>query len=184
MDSRVKGDTISVVTVDDDEVFRAQLVRALEARGHEAFATGDGEEAIRHIARAGCDLCILDLRMPVDGLTWIPGLREALGPDGVLVLLTGYGSIATAVEAMRLGADDYLTKPADVDQILAAYQSLRARAPEPPPPDYPVASLDRLEWEHIQRVLRECDGNVTHAARRLGLHRQSLQRKLRNPPSD
>jgi len=176
-------DVLSILVLDDDSTFRRRLSGAFRARGHHVWeaeedATPDSLPAFD----SPLDLCVLDLRMPIPGLHWIPQVRQRLGTEGVLVVLTGYGSIATAVEAVRQGADDYLTKPADVDQLLAAYRRVTGRAPEREEEEYPVVSLDRLEWEHIQRILRDCDGNVTHAARRLGLHRQSLQRKLRNPP--
>jgi two-component system response regulator RegA len=121
---------------------------------------------------------LLDLRMPGEsGLEAIPRLRGLL-PRARIVVLTGFGSIATAVEAVRRGATDYLTKPVDTDHIIEAF----SRDPSAPRPaqvgSAAPPSLDRVEWEHIQRVLAECGGNVSRAARALGMHRRSLQRKL------
>jgi two-component system response regulator RegA len=99
-----------------------------------------------------------------------------------IVMLTGYGSIATALEAVRCGADHYLSKPVDVDQILATYEAVRTSAPGDASPPATVPSLARVEWEHIQRVMTDCDGNISQAARLLGLHRRSLQRKLSKYP--
>ena len=154
-------------------------MRAFAARGYEAAGVGDGETALARVGELAPECIVLDLKMPgKDGLTV---LRELLAADGNLrvVVLTGYGSIASALEAVRLGAIDYLTKPADADQILAAFaqpgRSLAGAEMAPP-------SLDRVEWEHIQRVLTECGGNISKAARLLGLHRRSLQRKLEKLP--
>jgi len=177
------SEPLSILVVDDDAIFRNRIVEAFRNRGHWAEGLHEDETAEQLLARdPRVDLCFVDLRMPIHGLEWIPTLRRLLGKDGVLIVLTGYGSIATAVQAVRLGADDYLTKPADLDQLLAAYDRAQAGDDGETGSEYPVASLDRLEWEHIQRILRECEGNVTQAARKLGLHRQSLQRKLRSPP--
>jgi two-component system response regulator RegA len=116
-----------------------------------------------------------------DGLEVVRQLRE-IDPTTRVVVLTGYGSIATALEAVRLGATHYLTKPADVDELLAAFA--RGDAEEAPAarPQVVAATLARVEWEHIQRVLTDCGGNVSQAARQLGLHRRSLQRKLAKYP--
>ena len=115
--------------------------------------------------------------------TAIADLRELIAqqPNMEIVVLTGYGSIATAVEAMRLGARDYLTKPCHADRILAAFEA----EPSPPReenPEYEIPSLARLEWEHIERVLRECNGNISKTARVLGMHRRTLQHKLAKFP--
>jgi two-component system response regulator RegA len=118
----------------------------------------------------------VDLRLPGDsGLRVIRELK-ALDTSTVVVVLTGYGSIATAVESMKLGAASYLTKPADADQIVAAFEGTQ------PGPDVEAPSLARVEWEHIQRILADCGGNVSQAARVLGIHRRSLQRKLAKYP--
>jgi len=120
------------------------------------------------------------LKLPVgSGLDVVRGLH-AIDPTTRIVVLTGYGSIATALESVKLGATHYLTKPVDADQVLAAFEG-RDVAQDPPTVEVP--SLARVEWEHIQRILNDCDGNVSQAARLLGIHRRSLQRKLSKFPS-
>ncbi len=171
----------SVLVVEDDEVLRGRLARALRERGYEAREAKDGDDALRQAGDETPEYVVVDLRMPgASGLEVVRGIK-ALDPATVVVVLTGYGSIATAVEAVRLGAAHYLTKPADVDDIVAAFG--RADAPEAVPTVEPtVPSLARVEWEHINRVLADCGGNVSKAARLLGIHRRSLQRKLTKYP--
>ena len=131
---------------------------------------------------SGPDLAIVDLRMPGEsGLDVIKSLRE-LDATITIIVLTGYGSIATALEAVRCGADYYLSKPVDVDQILHTYEAVRLSTLGDTPPPATAPSLARVEWEHIQRVLTDCSGNVSQAAKLLGLHRRSLQRKLSKYP--
>jgi two-component system, response regulator RegA len=169
-----------VLLVDDDARLRDRIHRAMRARGIDTIIAGSAEEALERARESAPTHAVVDLRMPdVSGIDLIPRLAAAL-PGVRIVVLTGYGSIATAVEAMRRGANDYLTKPADVDQILGA---LGLAAPPPPshdvePDEGSAPSLERVEWEHIQRVLSDCSGNVTQAARVLGVHRRTLQRKL------
>jgi two-component system response regulator RegA len=124
---------------------------------------------------------LVDLRMP--GMSGLDVVRElhAIDPTTRIVVLTGYGSIATALDAVRLGAVHYLTKPAEVDEILAAFARDRPPAPDAEP-TYEPPSLGRVEWEHINRVLADCGGNISQAARVLGIHRRSLQRKLAKYP--
>lgn len=171
----------ALLIVDDDEVFRERLGRALRERGFEVRTAGDYHEAMRLARDREPDWAVVDLKMPgPSGLELLRDLR-ALTPRTRIVVLTGYGSIATAIEAMRLGASHYVSKPADADDILAAF----ARAEQPPlepSRDYAAPSLARAEWEHINRVLADCGGNISEAARRLGIHRRSLQRKLRKYP--
>jgi two-component system response regulator RegA len=168
--------------VDDDEVFRTRLCRAFELRGWEAHAAASGVEALAIARETAPDLAIVDLRMSGEsGLDVVKSLRE-LDATVTILMLTGYGSIATALEAVRQGADHYLTKPVDVDQILAAFQASRQTSADDVPPPATVPSLARVEWEHIQRVLTDCGGNVSQAAKLLGLHRRSLQRKLMKYP--
>jgi two-component system response regulator RegA len=163
--------------VDDDEVFRTRLVKAIQTRGLEAFGAGTASAALELAAQVQPQAAIVDLRMPgSSGLDVVVDLK-ARDPAIKVVVLTGYGSIATAVEAVRRGAVNYLTKPLDTDQILAAFD----KDPEPPPADN-IPSLARVEWEHIQRILHDCNGNISLAARKLGLHRRSLQRKLGKLP--
>lgn len=178
------ADAPSLLLVDDDDVLRERLARAFRERGYDVRTAGDHDAALELTRTDSPELAVVDLRMPgPSGLELMRALR-ALDASTRIVVLTGYGSIATAIEAMRLGAAYYLPKPADADDILAAF----ARAESPPlsaPPAPPkVPSLARTEWEHINRVLADCGGNVSAAARRLGLHRRSLQRKLQKyPPS-
>jgi len=164
------------LVVDDDEAFRTRLVKALISRGYETHGAATVAEAIKIASQVSPDGAVVDLRMPGgSGLDLIPELVSQL-PGIQIVVLTGYGSIATAVEAVRRGAINYLTKPLDADQILAAFD----REAEPPAESIP--SLARVEWEHIQRILHDCNGNISMAARKLGLHRRSLQRKLGKLP--
>ena len=178
----------SVLVVDDDETYRARLVRAFQARELEAQGAKDGESAIALAKRESPEYAVVDLRMP--GMSGLDVVRELKAIDAMtnIVVLTGYGSIATALEAVRLGATHYLTKPADVDDVLAAFERVNRPAGDPPSPlealeARHVPSLARAEWEHINRVLTDCGGNISQAARLLGLHRRSLQRKLSKYPS-
>lgn len=164
-----------VLIVDDDMPFRERLSRAFGQRGVHSRAVSDGDEAIRQAETGEYDGVVLDLRMPAfSGLDLLASLVRRR-PDLSVVLLTAYGSIATALEAVRLGARDFLIKPADADTILAALEGRRPQR-EATPPEVP--SLDRVEWEHIGRVLADCGGNISQAARLLGLDRRTLQRKL------
>jgi two-component system response regulator RegA len=175
----------AALIVDDDEVFRARLSRAFRLRGWETCEAAGAEAALAAATESGPDLAVVDLRMPGEsGLDVVRSLRN-LDATTTIIMLTGYGSIATAIEAVKCGADHYLSKPVDVDQILAAYESVRT-SPEPDTRlPATVPSLARVEWEHIQRVLTDCGGNVSQAAKLLGLHRRSLQRKLsKYPPRD
>jgi len=170
-------DKQAVLIVDDDEVFRQSLCRAFRLRGWEACEAGGSNQALNVTRGFAPDLALVDLRMPGEsGLDVVRALR-GLDATLVIVMLTGYGSIATAIEAVRCGANHYLMKPVDVDQILAAYGGVTDAA-------QPVAvpSLARVEWEHIQRVLVDCDGNISQTAKLLGMHRRSLQRKLNKYP--
>jgi two-component system response regulator RegA len=170
------------LVVDDDPSFRTRLVKALASRGFLAQGAGTADEALDVARELKPDAAIVDLKMPggKSGLELVPDLVSR-HPGVQVVVLTGYGSIATAVEAVRKGAINYLSKPADTDQILAAFDAdgegaAAADATEATP------SLARVEWEHIQRILSDCDGNISLAARRLGIHRRSLQRKLSKLP--
>jgi two-component system, response regulator RegA len=168
-----------MLVVDDDQIFRTRLIKALSTRGYDTHDAASVDQAIEVARRVKPDHAIVDLRMPgQSGLILISELVQ-IRPDIQVIVLTGYGSIATAVEAMRRGAMDYLQKPCDADQIVAAFdrageQESGTPADEPEP----VPTLARVEWEHIQRVLADTGGNISEAARRLKLHRRSLQRKL------
>jgi two-component system response regulator RegA len=142
----------------------------------------DNAEALAIAREESPELAVVDLRMPGrSGLALVRALKE-IDATTEIVVLTGYGSIATAVDAVKLGAKHYLSKPADVDELIAAFE----RGPGMPDPqahaDIEAPSLARAEWEHMQRVLADCGGNISEAARRLGLHRRSLQRKLQKHP--
>jgi two-component system response regulator RegA len=170
-----------VLVVDDEAVFRDRLCRAFRERGWDAHHAGNAEETLDLSRRFSPDLLLLDLRMPdTNGLDLIERIKT-LDSTISIMILTGYGSIPTAMQAIKLGADHYLSKPVDVDQILAAYEELRTALPNRQAP-LTVPSLARVEWEHIQRVLSDCSGNISQAAKLLGIHRRSLQRKLSKYP--
>ena len=174
----------SVLVVDDDERLRSRLARAFEERGYDVVQAEDHDSALGAVADESTEFAVVDLRMPgKSGLELVRALHQ-LDAATKIVVLTGYGSIATALDAVRLGATHYLSKPADVDTVIAAFSKgelapddpVEATAEETP-------SLARVEWEHIQRVLSDCNGNISQAAKQLGIHRRSLQRKLAKFPS-
>ena len=171
----------AMLIIDDDPSFNAILVRTLERRGHPACGALDPQAAIAKAREIEPEQVILDLNLNgSSGLALIPQLLEIV-PDCRIVVLTGSASIATAVDAVKLGAIQYLAKPVEVDAILSAFE-------EDANPNFDVAisdeplSVDRLEWEHIQRVLNENDGNISATARALKMHRRTLQRKLSKRP--
>jgi two-component system, response regulator RegA len=172
-----------VLIIDDDAVFARVLARALATRGFSCDVAHDASQALRACAKNAPAYAVLDLKLGADnGLKLIPELKQ-VAPAMRILLLTGYASIATAVEAIKRGASNYLAKPVDADAVVAALLDAQssivdnaASPPDAPPP------LKRLEWEQIQRMLAECEGNVSEAARRLGLHRRTLQRKLIKRP--
>lgn len=167
----------TLLIADDDEIFRERLARSFRNRGFDVRTAGDCKQAVELAKADSPEYALVDLRMPgSSGLELVKSLHE-IDPSTKIVVLTGYGSIATAVDAVKLGATNYLPKPADADDILAAFE--RGEAPgEAVTAAYQAPSLARAEWEHIQRVLADCAGNISEAARRLGIHRRSLQRKL------
>ncbi len=175
----------SILIVDDDEVYRNRLARAFVDRGYDTKTAGDFDAAVVAATADSPELAVVDLKMPgKSGLELVKALRE-IDPSTKIVMLTGYGSIATAIDAVRLGATYYLSKPADADDIIGAFARGEAPPLEPPTPDstdYKAPSLARAEWEHINRVLSDAGGNISEAARRLGIHRRSLQRKLQKYP--
>ncbi|MBD3665205.1 ActR/PrrA/RegA family redox response regulator transcription factor [Sulfitobacter aestuariivivens] len=169
------GSDTSLLLVDDDEPFLRRLAKAMEKRGF-AVETAGTVVAGKAIATARPPAyAVIDLRLEDgNGLDVVEVLRERRG-DARIVVLTGYGAIATAVAAVKIGATDYLSKPADANDII---QALLANAGDlPPPPENPM-SADRVRWEHIQRVYELCDRNVSETARRLNMHRRTLQRIL------
>jgi two-component system response regulator RegA len=172
---------LSLLIVEDDDALRERLARAFEQRGLDVRAVGTTREAAETASQDPPELALVDLRVGDEsGLNLIPTLKD-LDPGTRIVVLTGYGSVATAVEALRRGAVNYLTKPADADEILAAFDRHADRTEKSSVPAA-LMSLDRVEWEHINRVLVSCDGNISEAARALGLHRRTLQRKLSKFP--
>lgn len=173
-------DDQQMLLVDDDEVFCEVLVRALNHRGLKVSSCSSNNEALTLATDTAPDLALIDLRIgDQSGLDLIPKLVK-LNPAMKIVVLTGYASIATAIEAIKLGALHYLTKPTDVEEIINAFchQNKEVEINSNP------MSLDRLEWEHIQKVITECEGNISLAARQLGMHRRTLQRKLQKRPSN
>ena len=174
----------SILLVDDETLFRERLGRAFEKREYKVFLAANYDEAIQIVLQEKPEMAVVDMRMP--GKSGLELIKDALAahPHMQIVVLTGYGSIATATEAVKLGAVSYLPKPADVDDILNAFaQNTELDIPEKEE-DFQAPSLARLEWEHINRVLHDCRGNISAAAKRLGLHRRTLQRKLNKYPPD
>ena len=166
-----------ILIVDDDEPFRLALRNAFLRRGYEVSLAGSADEAQAAVREAAPQYAVVDLKMPGrSGLEVVKELR-ALARAPQVVVLTGYGTIGTAVEAIRLGAINYLNKPVDADEIEAALLGKRA-----PPTVDEVPSLDRHEWEYLNRILADCNGNISEAARRLKMHRRTLQRKLQKHP--
>jgi two-component system response regulator RegA len=165
----------NLLLVDDDAPLRRSLTRALERRGFQVLAAEGLAEAKEHARQHRPEFAVLDMRLAEgSGLDLVRTLR-ALRPDVRIVIVTGYGNIATAVAAIKAGAVDYLAKPVDADDIANAL--LRSGEGLPPPPDNPM-SADRVRWEHIQRVFEQCNRNVSETARRLNMHRRTLQRIL------
>jgi two-component system response regulator RegA len=170
-----------MLIVEDDDALRGRLARAFEGRGFDVHTAASAREAATTIDTESPEFVILDLRTPEgNGLDLISKISES-DPATRIVVLTGYGSIATAVEAVRRGATNYLSKPANADEILAAFGTPAGEGATSLPMQ--PMSLDQVEWEHINRVLVECDGNISEAARVLKLHRRSLQRKLAKYPT-
>jgi len=167
--------------IDDDPAFNAILVRTLERRGHPAKGALDPAGALAMASELKPPRIVLDLNLNgSSGLALIPELL-VINPDCRIVVLTGYASITTAVDAIKLGAIQYLAKPVEIEAILSAFDNDEGPDLDLPAPDEPL-SVDRLEWEHIQRVLNENDGNVSATARALKMHRRTLQRKLSKHP--
>jgi two-component system response regulator RegA len=170
----------SILVVEDDDVLRRVLVSAFRDRGYEAEGAANAAAAIRTAEHDSPEMAVVDLRLAGESGLDVVRRLKAIDPSTAIVVLTGYGSIATALESVRLGAMHYLTKPTDADRILTAFQHGLAARPRDPAPEPP--SLARVEWEHLNRVLTDCDGNISEAARQLGMHRRTLQRKLAKQP--
>jgi len=169
-----------ILLVDDDPVYALTLARSLRRRGHAVETAVDGVTVLGILEGAPFDAVILDLRLATESGLHLIAPMKAAWPQVRILLLTGYASIATAVEAIKLGAVHYLPKPAGVEEILAALGREEGDA-DAALPESPL-SVDRLEWEHIQKVLAEHDGNLSATARALKMHRRTLQRKLAKRP--
>lgn len=174
------ADKPNLLLVDDDETFCRVLSAALERRGFAVSVAHSVGEGLTMAEKESPEFAVVDLKMPgPSGLDLVKKLKEQ-DPHTKIVVLTGYASVATAVEAIKLGAVHYLAKPADADEIIAAFG--RDSGDAATPVQAKPLPLSRLEWEHIQKVLTECHGNVSETARRLGMHRRTLQRKLVKRP--
>ncbi|MGK0443045.1 MAG: two-component system response regulator RegA [Pseudohongiellaceae bacterium] len=174
----MKTKTSHILLVDDEESFLAVMARAFERQGYQVTRANNIEQALSAVEHTKFNKAVVDLKLASEsGLTLIPQLKTKQ-PDLEIVMLTGYSSIATAVEAVKLGALNYLCKPASVQNILNCFggETVTTEIPEQP------HSVDRLEWEHIQKVLQENNNNVSATARALGMHRRTLQRKLLKKP--
>jgi two-component system response regulator RegA len=167
----------SILVVDDNELLRDRLAEAFRERGHEAVTASNYDEAMRVVQSVKPAMAVVDLRMPgKSGLDLVRDLQER-SPETRSIVVTGFGSIANAVDAMHAGAINYVTKPADADEILAAFQ--KHEGEQAAAMDYHPPTLAEAEWEHIQQVLSDCEGNISKAARLLGIERRTLQRKLK-----
>lgn len=170
----------TLMIVDDDDSIRWAMSRAFEKRGYSVTTAASVPAALELLQNYSPEFALIDLRMPgPSGLTLVQRLKQA-DPNTRIVMLTGYASIATAVEAIKLGALDYLVKPVDADIVEAAFQH-HAGNPDRDTSEN-VISVDRLAWEHIQRTLAQHEGNISATARALGMHRRTLQRKLAKRP--
>lgn len=179
--SEAAGMQPSLLLVDDDRVFGEVLARALARRGYAVQIAHDVAAATVIAERDPPEYAVIDLKMPGgSGLALVQRLT-ALDAHTRIVVLTGYASIATAVEAIKLGATHYLSKPADADEIVRAFAHESGNAEVAIDDDRP--SVDRLEWEYIQKTLQECGENISATARALGMHRRTLQRKLQKRPA-
>ena len=180
MSDAVDQEFKSILLVDDSFVLRDRLAMAFEERGFRVLIAGTCNEAVEVFRADPTDLAVVDLRMPGrTGLTVIADLK-AIRPDVQVLILSGFGSIATAIDSIRLGAVNFLPKPADADDILNAFKRGGSEVQVVENDEQISApTLAQAEWEHIHRILADCSNNISEAARRLGIHRRSLQRKLR-----
>lgn len=168
----------TVLIIDDDEQFRTRLGRALAERGYFVQIADGVQSALATATACPLDSAVIDLKLRDDsGLTALEQLL-VISPHLRAVVLTGYGTISTAIDAMRLGASDYLTKPASISQIVTALEQHHERGTAPPREAESFPTLSQVEWTYIDNVVQECEGNISRAARILGIHRRSLQRKI------
>ncbi|HED40483.1 MAG TPA: response regulator transcription factor [Chromatiales bacterium] len=174
------SDAPSLLLVDDDETFCYVLSQALSKRGFDVTITSNVNDAVKLAEQNSPEFAVVDLNMPgASGLVLVERLK-VLDAHTRIVVLTGYASIATAVEAIKLGATHYLSKPADADDVVEAFY--REEGNSNTPVTTKPMSVNRVEWEHIQKVLADCNGNISAAARQLSMHRRTLQRKLQKRP--
>ena len=165
----------TLLIVEDDKSFLQRLARAMEARGFEVRTAESVADGLQEVETSAPAFAVVDMRLgDGNGLDVIVALKQRR-PDARSIILTGYGNIATAVNAVKIGAVDYLSKPADADDVVAALLALEGRKADPP--EHPM-SADRVRWEHIQRIYELCGRNVSETARRLNMHRRTLQRIL------
>jgi len=165
----------SLLIVEDDKSFLQRLARAMESRGFTVTAAESVAEGLQHVEKSAPAFAVVDMRLgDGNGLDVIAALKKRR-PEARGIVLTGYGNIASAVTAVKLGAVDFLSKPADADDVVAALLALDGKKAEPP--ENPM-SADRVRWEHIQRIYELCGRNVSETARRLNMHRRTLQRIL------
>jgi two-component system response regulator RegA len=165
----------SLLIVEDDKLFLERLARAMESRGFTVTTAESVADGLQQVERTAPAFAVVDMRLgDGNGLDVISALKQRR-PDARGIILTGYGNIATAVNAVKLGAVDYLAKPADADDVINALLSIDGARPGPP--EHPM-SADRVRWEHIQRIYEMCDRNVSETARQLNMHRRTLQRIL------
>ncbi len=175
-------DKQSILVVEDDEMFARVICRAMQQRGFFTEHAESVDAALLQVQAAHFDLAVLDLNLGGhSSLPLIATLKQTF-PDIRILVLTGYASIATAVDAIKLGADNYLAKPADADEILTALLVDKTHADDENSDIQEPMSVKRLEWEHIQKILKENDGNISQTARQLKMHRRTLQRKLQKRP--
>lgn len=175
MDTAAISTERSLLIVDDDKQFLQRLARAMEGRGFTVSIAESVSDGLAEVERAAPAFAVVDMRLgDGSGLDVISALKRRR-PDARAIVLTGYGNIATAVNAVKLGAVDYLAKPADADDVVAALLAIEGEKPQVP--DHPM-SADRVRWEHIQRIYELCGRNVSETARRLNMHRRTLQRIL------
>jgi two-component system, response regulator RegA len=170
-----------MLLVEDDEIFAQVITRAMQQRGYEVTHADNLESATDIVHTTEFDQAILDLNLAGHSSLPLISLLKQSGRNTRILVLTGYASITTAVDAIKLGADNYLSKPADADEILSALHRGNALHLEDAAVQEPM-SVKRLEWEHIQKVLKEHDGNISETARQLKMHRRTLQRKLQKRP--
>ena len=171
---------MNYLLVDDNPAFIGALSRSLNRRGHNIHCATNGEQALDYCHSISLDRVVLDLKLAGEsGLTILKAIKRAQ-PTAEVLILTGYSSISTAVEAIKLGAVNYLSKPASADQIIASFSDSAPQEKDTTAISTP--SINRLEWEHIQRVMEDNKGNISATARSLGMHRRTLQRKLKKRP--